>query len=243
MADRRVHGRAMASPGKKRITVTENGPYVVEGGPPIAKQFIEPNEEGDSWEWREGETFDAPQTYRLCRCGQSRNKPFCDDSHLTNGFDGTETAERLPYVEQAVRYPGPTVTLTDAQAFCSSARFCDARGSIWDLVEQEGEEAAGLVKREAAHCPSGRLVAWRLVEEGEQLERTGEPAFEPSIGVVEDPALGVSSGLWVRGGIPVISADGYTYEVRNRMMLCRCGQSQNKPFCDGVHTEIGFTDE
>ena len=41
--------------------------------------------------------------------------------------------------------------------------------------------------------------------------------------------------IWVRGGIPVASADGKTYEVRNRLTLCRCGRSANKPFCDGSH--------
>jgi CDGSH-type Zn-finger protein len=67
--------------------------------------------------------------------------------------------------------------------------------------------------------------------------------FEPSIGVVEDPQIGVSGPLWVRGGIQVEAADGTPYEVRNRVTLCRCGASQNKPFCDGSHAAIGFTDE
>jgi CDGSH-type Zn-finger protein len=48
--------------------------------------------------------------------------------------------------------------------------------------------------------------------------------------------------LWVRGGIPVISADGFAYEVRNRVTLCRCGASANKPFCDGSHYKISFRD-
>ncbi|MCL1907254.1 MAG: CDGSH iron-sulfur domain-containing protein [Propionibacteriaceae bacterium] len=30
-------------------------------------------------------------------------------------------------------------------------------------------------------------------------------------------------------------ADGEQYEVRNRIALCRCGQSDNKPYCDGPH--------
>ncbi len=61
--------------------------------------------------------------------------------------------------------------------------------------------------------------------------------------MIEDPQEGVSGPLWVRGGIPVVSADGTPYEVRNRVTLCRCGASQNKPFCDGSHASIGFTDE
>ncbi|MFQ5597442.1 MAG: CDGSH iron-sulfur domain-containing protein [Nitrospiria bacterium] len=40
----------------------------------------------------------------------------------------------------------------------------------------------------------------------------------------------------------VEGAGGKTYEVRNRMTLCRCGASQNKPFCDGRHADVGFWD-
>ena len=61
-------------------------------------------------------------------------------------------------------------------------------------------------------------------------------------GVIEDPAERVSGPLWVRGGIPVIAADGFAYEVRNRVTLCRCGASANKPFCDGSHFKVGFRD-
>ena len=37
------------------------------------------------------------------------------------------------------------------------------------------------------------------------------------------------------GGIPIHGADGQAYEVRNRVTLCRCGRSANKPYCDGAH--------
>ncbi len=63
-----------------------------------------------------------------------------------------------------------------------------------------------------------------------------EPAFEPSVAVVAD------GPLFVRGGVEVIGADGEPYETRNRVTLCRCGRSENKPFCDGSHAEVGFTD-
>jgi hypothetical protein len=83
---------------------------------------------------------------------------------------------------------------------------------------------------EAADCPSGRLVIYD--------KKTGkpiEPTFEPSIALVEDPNIKVSGPLWVRGGIPIKSSDGTLYETRNRVTLCRCGKSQNKPFCDSSH--------
>jgi iron-binding CDGSH zinc finger protein len=70
-----------------------------------------------------------------------------------------------------------------------------------------------------------------------------EPHLEPSIGLVQDTAQGISGPVWVRGGIPVVAADGTTYEVRNRVTLCRCGASSNKPFCDGSHASTHFTDK
>jgi hypothetical protein len=78
-------------------------------------------------------------------------------------------------------------------------------------------------------------------------DRTTKHALEPklpaSIGLVQDPARHVSGPLWVRGGIPVVAADGTTYEIRNRVALCRCGASSNKPFCDGSHASIKFRDD
>ena len=69
-----------------------------------------------------------------------------------------------------------------------------------------------------------------------------EPEFAPSIGIVADPAQGLAGPIWVRGGIAVTSAEGETYEVRNRVTLCRCGASANKPFCDARRASIGFTE-
>jgi CDGSH-type Zn-finger protein len=220
-----------------RITVTRNGPYRVRGAVPLARQTIVADEEGSSIAWEQGETFDTPEEYALCRCGRSRNKPFCDDSHVRAGFDGTETASRQPYLAQAGEQDGPRVRLTDAEALCAFARFCDFGGQVWNLVERDDTEAAGLAVREAGLCPSGRLVVW----DGYSKEPI-EPDLAPSIGVVEDPAQGVSGPLWVRGGVPLYSADGYEYETRNRITLCRCGASGNKPFCDGTHAAIGFRD-
>jgi CDGSH-type Zn-finger protein len=43
--------------------------------------------------------------------------------------------------------------------------------------------------------------------------------------------------IWVRGGIPIESAKDEIYEIRNRVTLCGCGRSSNKPFCDGTHRD------
>jgi len=204
---------------------------------PIARQSHVADAEGNSIGWRRGETYATKYSCALCRCGQSANKPFCDGSHARVGFRGEETASREPYLRQADVQEGPTLILTDAQPLCAFARFCDVAGQIWTLVGRPGPDAAALTAQEAALCPSGRLVVW-----DRETKAPREPDLEPSIGIVEDPAEGVAGPLWVRGGIPVVAADGEPYEVRNRVTLCRCGASKNKPFCDASHASIGFAD-
>jgi CDGSH-type Zn-finger protein len=214
-----------------KIQVLKDGPYLVSGGLPLSEQWIVTNEEGESLDYREGKKYPAQAQYALCRCGQSGNKPFCDGTHKKAPFDGTETVSREPYLKQAETIEGPAVRLTDAESLCAFARFCDPKGRIWNLVERTDDpEVRKIVEYEAGHCPAGRLVAWDR-KTGEAIE----PKFEPSLGLIEDTEKKVGGPIWVRGGIPVVGADGKTYEVRNRMTLCRCGRSGNKPFCDGSH--------
>ena len=222
----------------KKIVVTKDGPYIIHGDIPVTIQVITPDKEGSSWDWKERQLFQVKSNYRLCRCGQSRNKPFCDDSHTRVHFDGKETASRTSYQEQAQRFDGPALELGDAQNLCAFARFCEPGGKIWSLVrESNNAKAHDLAIREAMHCPSGRLVL-----RDKKTDKEIESDLPPSIGVVEDPALGCSGPLWVRGGISIESQDGASYEKRNRITLCRCGASGNKPFCDGSHASIKFQD-
>lgn len=221
-----------------KITVTKNGPYLISGGIPLALYVITNNEDGYSWEWKEGKSFDVKSNYALCRCGHSKNKPFCDGSHVHTHFNGKETATRAPYKQQAEIFDGPTLTLSDAEKLCAFARFCDPEGKIWALIEKTDKpKTRELVIREAMHCPSGRLVLHDK-KTGKEIEHK----LPPSIGVVEDPVLKCSGPLWVRGGISIESNDGTRYENRNRVTLCRCGASSNKPFCDDSHATIKFND-
>jgi len=220
-----------------RIRITKDGPYVVRGDVPLVRVEIVTNDAGESVAWREIEQLGSADGTRLCRCGRSATKPYCDNAHL-DGFDGTETASRDPFLEQAAEIEGPNILLQDARQLCSEARFCDRAGGLWNLVQQcDDPEVLALAQEEAALCPSGRYVSCDPLT-GEY----NEPEYEPSIALVEDPSLGVSGPLWVRGGIPVIGADGHEYEVRNRVTLCRCGHSKNKPFCDGSHIAAEFDD-
>jgi len=224
--------------GEPKVVVSKNGPYLVSGGVPLAKQTIVTDREGGSHEWKEGPDIAAKSSYALCRCGHSANKPFCDGTHQKVGFDGTETASREPYRSQAQMMEGPALALSDVESLCAFARFCDPNGQVWNQVERTDEpQVREMFIRQVNNCPSGRLVAWDRA--------TGKPIehkLPVSIGVVEDPAEGVSGPLWLRGAIPVEAADGHAYEVRNRVTLCRCGASGNKPFCDGSHAKIKFRD-
>jgi len=227
-----------------KIIITIDGPYLVSGAMPLANQHIVTNAQGESVSWRESKAVAAPgaESYALCRCGQSGTKPFCDGAHQRVGFDGTETASREPYVQQAEHIEGPTLVLDDAKALCAFARFCDLNGQVWNLVlESDQPAAARLVAQQAGDCPGGRLRA-RQGRQAQEGNFAVEPHFEPSIGLVQDTAKGVSGPLWVRGGIEVLGGDGRAYEIRNRLALCRCGASGNKPFCDGSHVSSGFND-
>jgi CDGSH-type Zn-finger protein len=221
---------------KVRVTVAENGPYMVSGDVPLAKQTIVADAEGGSEAWQEGEAIPHRAAYALCRCGASRTKPFCDGSHVRVGFAGAETASRAAYLDQAKMLDGPVLQLTDAEGLCAFARFCDPNGQVWGQVEKTDDPAVrAMFVRQVNDCPAGRLVAWDKAS-----GRAIEHALPVSIGLVEDPEQQCSGPLWLRGGIPVVAADGFEYEVRNRVTLCRCGESKNKPFCDGAHAAIKF---
>ncbi len=220
-----------------QIKIRKNGPYVVTGAVPLEKEVAE-TDFVFPIRWKKNSEYPAKKSYTLCRCGMSKEMPYCDGSHSV-GFDGTETAKNTPYVEQAKKYEGPELDLTDAKRLCSSARFCDRKGGTWHLAGQSDKpQAKKLATQQACDCPSGRLVAW-----DKETNQPIEPDFSPSISVTEDPGAAASGPLWVKGGIPIVSADKDTaYETRNRVTLCRCGASKNKPFCDSSHIHTHFND-
>ena len=91
-------------------------------------------------------------------------------------------------------------------------------------------QARKIACEETRDCPSGRLIV-----EDKVSKELIESKVAQSIAALEDPAVGVNGPLWVKGGIPIESASGKKYRIRNRVTLCRCGKSANKPFCDSSH--------
>jgi len=222
---------------EKSITITKDGPYLVKGGVPLNEKIMV--SVGHHREYQQGRVFDQQEEYALCRCGLSKNPPFCDGTHAECGFDGHETASTVPFNERIELFDGPTLDLYDDNR-CAFARFCHREGKeVWTLTEEsdnEPERADAILA--STECPSGRLVHHDKRNDYAEIE----PELEPEISVLQDPERGVSACLFVKGGIPLQSAEGFLYETRNRYALCRCGHSANKPFCDARHVNEGYVD-
>lgn len=220
------------TPLTPRITIRRDGPYEVLGVALVRTAQVE-TEYGEPVDWEADVPVKASRAYDLCRCGRSRRKPFCDSSHEAEPWDSAEVADRSPRSSRADVFPGVGVVMTDDRSLCTQAGYCGDRfRKVWDMIDDTADPAIReRLQRMVSLCPSGRL---------EHTYAPGsppvEPAFQPLIAAVRD------GPLWVRGGIAIESEDGTPWEVRNRVTLCRCGQSRNKPFCDGTHKEIGFRD-
>jgi CDGSH-type Zn-finger protein len=230
-----VRGKIMVTKtetnNKMKIKIVKNGPYIVSGWVPLYQQIITTDEAGHTKDLLEEKEYPVKETYTLCRCGESKDKPYCDGTHNQIEFDGTETASRKPYLEKAEIFEGPELKLTDVHEFCDHSRFCLRAGGIRNLISQSDDpEAKQTAIEEAMICPSGRLVLWNR-----ETNQPYEKEFEPSIVMVHDKQKKCHGPIWVRGGITIESADGSQYETRNRVTLCRCGKSENKPYCDGSH--------
>jgi CDGSH-type Zn-finger protein len=214
------------------IHIRENAAYEVRGGVPIARTAQVETEYGEPVDWAPLEPIETGEPpVLLCRCGRSATKPFCDDTCDGLEWDGTEVADLRPRAARAEVFPGDGIVITDDITLCTQAGYCGDRfRKVWDMLEDSDDpEIRARIRRMVELCPSGRIAHAAGIGAEEV-----EPVLEPGIGVIRD------GPYWVRGGIQVESSDGEEYEVRNRVTLCRCGHSGNKPFCDGTHKVVGF---
>lgn len=217
-----------------QIRSMPNGPFVVEAAVDLRRKDIVRSEHGESLTWESGEVVDTDGVYALCRCGGSASKPFCDGTHGTNGYDGTDAeSSATTYRERSADLGGTRITVTDDRSICAHAGFCGNRVSnVWKMVSDIDEDtvARAQVMAMVEKCPSGAL-SYRIEGSDEPLEQE----LAPGIAIIPD------GPLWVHGGLTVDRADGSRLETRARVTLCRCGESANKPYCDGTHADVGFT--
>jgi CDGSH-type Zn-finger protein len=215
---------------RSRIRVSKHGPYFTSGKIGLTVRTPRYDERGEAVEWITGEKRLERLTYVLCRCGHSGDMPFCDGTHAKIGFDGTCTADRAPGATRRKLHEGDGIAMTDDESLCSGYAFCDPHGGVWREIRETSDPVVkARLQRQVANCPSGRL---QYSPHGSTIPV--EEHYEPTIATIPDGPLSVL------GGIPVETVDGFTYEVRNRQLLCRCGASGNKPFCDGSHQRVNF---
>jgi CDGSH-type Zn-finger protein len=206
---------------------------MVSGGLPVVRKRAVHSEHGEPMTWQTSEPLTEKNTYALCRCGESDNKPFCDGAHRAAEFEGVDTADGSTYAERATSLGGTGLTVTDDRSICVHAGFCGTKATnVWKQVADTDDTTVRIaVINEVEKCPSGALT-YRF--DGD--EEDTEPDMPAQVGIIDD------GPIWVSGGAAVTTAAGVELESRNRMTLCRCGASANKPLCDGSHKEAGFTD-
>jgi CDGSH-type Zn-finger protein/truncated hemoglobin YjbI len=178
----------------------------------------------------------------LCRCGESQIKPTCDGACARVGFTDEKDPERVP--DRRDTYQGVQLTVLDNRGICQHSGFCSDRlPSVFHtegvFVTPSGGRMDEII-RAVRDCPSGALsYAIDGVEARAQVDWDG--GREPAIEVSKDGPYRVTGGVALsdQHGKPVARAAGSSLE---HYALCRCGHSQNKPFCSGMHWYVDFTD-
>lgn len=222
------------SEATRKITVRPNGPYIVRGGISLVRKTPVISEHGEPLTWQKAGLQSPPDVYALCRCGNSSTKPFCDGTHVSVGFDGTETADTGPIADREKIYEGEKIVVKDDRSICDHSGFCGNRvTNVWKMIRQTGDtQVWAQIMAMVERCPSGAL-SYALDADSENVE----PDLPEEVAIIPE------GPLWVSGGISVERSDGQPFETRNRVTLCRCGASKRKPLCDGSHKEVGFTGE
>lgn len=179
-----------------------------------------------------GEAVEAKPVVSLCRCGQSKNKPFCDGSHRAAAF----SSERQIVEETVQHYAGKQASISFNRSICSGAARCvEGLPSVFSSESSEDwispdNDSIEKVKAAVANCPSGALSL--QVNEQHWIP---EVTTEPHIDIVPDGPFNVQ-------GIELIDRPPATNARSKQYALCRCGLSKNKPFCDYSHAEQGWQD-
>jgi CDGSH-type Zn-finger protein/uncharacterized Fe-S cluster protein YjdI len=209
------------------ITVAANGPYLVAGGLDLYRRRDVQSELGEPMTWATTSTLETKDRYALCRCGVGQQAVL--RRHRARRVPGRRR-RRWTYDERA-DVVGGDINVRYDQGICVHAGFCGTTvTNVWDEADKAGDTAARMhAIAMIEHCPSGALTY--------QLDgATNEPLFPRAIAVIND------GPLWVTAMVPITNSDGTVLEARNRVTLCRCGDSSNKPLCDGSHKEAGFTE-
>jgi len=192
---------------KIKVAALENGPLRISDQETLSYCGNSVKTEGDVY---------------LCRCGESNRAPFCDGAHAKVGF---ESANQTSETKETVLWEGEKIrTFFDPNA-CMHVMYCkplkELRASeATDSTTATAEEIA----RVALSCPSGAI-------QYEMKTQMAEPTEQ------HDSQIEVIEGGEIRFHAPLEAIDFKLNGTQpdDRVTLCRCGISKNKPFCDGAH--------
>jgi len=221
---------------KPKILTLQNGPYYLLNS--MEPKIVE------NLQNSKGELLSTIQGVALCRCGASKTKPFCDGTHGTIGFSSenkatdTDTEEKL-IKDKRKSYVGKSITIHDNRKICSHAAECvNNLPSVFRLnarpwIDTDGASTEQIINT-IRKCPSGAL-SYSI----DGVEYKDQNETRPMITTSKDGPLVITEGMNLIGdGIQF--GDGASKE---HYTLCRCGASNNKPFCDGMHKVINFKDD
>ena len=205
-------------PNKISISTSLNGPLVVRN--------MENLTEGN------GNIFSVKKkTIALCRCGESKHKPFCDGAHGKTGWTDEKQEGRQP--RKTDSYQGKKITIHDNRGICAHVGFCTAglpkvfQMGVEPWINPNAETVEKIIST-IRKCPSGAL-SYSI--DGVLFDKFTE---EQEIKVTED------GPYFVTGSVELQDKDHP--ESEEHFALCRCGKSKNKPFCDGQHWYTQFRD-
>lgn len=213
-------------PKKARLTPLKDGPFIYEN---------EVNPEGNVIYDSHGIKIPCRKPPRLCRCGGSASKPFCDGAHERIGFSGKKESDGR--TEKRRDYKGKRITIHDNRYLCSHAGFCQRglpsvfRSEMKPWIDPDAADPGDIIAV-IEKCPSGALSY--SIDGVEQKD----PERRPAVTVVQN------GPYHLVGSIEVIGCEAGAAGVSTEhCCCCRCEASKNKPFCDGSHDKIDFKDD
>lgn len=179
----------------------------------------------------DGQAVETKPVMALCRCGESQNKPFCDGSHSKAGFEDRGGKPEGP--DRVFTYTGVETSVSFNPRLCGHAAECGRIAkNIFNPSQkpwvQPDQGTRAEVESVIAACPSGAL---KIV----QSDQTGADLFADRAQITVQE----NGPFWVQGVAPPEELQGEGM-IEGKYLLCRCGKSGAKPFCDGTHRAAGW---
>lgn len=202
------------------IEQRENGPFVIKGEVTITGP--------------DGERIETKAVTALCRCGQSRNKPFCDGSHKEAGYTSANETDRKD--GRVFSYEGRDVTVHFNKLLCSHAGECGRLNrAVFNTKQrpwvQPDEGTVDSIREVVAACPSGALTMSMPNEAPQHVTGNSSAIHIQKHGPYWVSKMAVEGAEFAESG------------TKDKYVLCRCGLSKNKPFCDGTHYDEKWRDD